>query len=1312
MPKQTSIPKSTLEYLRNQVAPTALFTYQLLVSIIFVALPILAYEWFRQPVVIGYTPTTSIPETLLRHTASSIGSSDTLALLSLFWIPYAVGLIYLITSLYIFFLRRLNNPARIFALLASAAALCCAGYFDHLTSKTISALWISALAIIGGSLIHFTVIFPERAPWMRKKPYVIWVVYLPSLILAGATIFPFNSAQRIITDQLTNVSGLVVATIGLSIFLVAMLWRSWKSASLVQRDQSRLILFGALVSFGLAAAIGILGNQGFRAALPPASFLPLALFPLTTAQVLLRHQTQKTDELLSKSAVFAVVSFIAATAYFLLLSGLSMIVGSRIPANQPFLIIIMVLFLTVTFNPLRNWVQKRVDTAFKRNQNEYQDQIQAFTNELTRQQDINSILITLRNYIEQSFNPIPFHIFVYDSLSHQYAAVPNTNGQPTTDLFFTETSQIVSELSMRMEPLYNQHFKSLPETIRVEQSRLLLLGATLFIQLPGQKHMVGWLALGPRLTGVPYSQQDIRIFELLCDQAALAIERSQVVENLEQRVREMDVLTRVAQGVNITPDFDDILELIYAQTNVIIPTGDFRITLANPTTEGAYHAFYLQDDERISEQENIQIPPKQGLELVVIQTQRSLVTDDFERECRSRGVVPDQSEIFSWMGVPLNAGAQTIGAISLGSRNASIVFSEQQGSLFQAIADQAAGAIVKSRLLAESQKHALQLATLNEISRSLTSTLEIKPLLSQILNNACSILNCEAGSLFLVEDNTSELIFEVTAGPVADDLVGKRLAPGTGVVGKVAETGLPLIVNNVKETSSWFERPDVVTGFYTRDLIAVPLMVKESTIGVIELINKLDGSPFNQDDEELLSTLSSQAAIAIENARLYTQTDEALNARLEEMSVMQRIDRELNTSLDADRTMRIALDWSMNQSHAEAGLIGFLEENEKEHRKLLRVSASKGIYERSESSNARISAQESSPDQEWVDLELIQEAIQDGQPHRMNINTVETVDGSLETKVPEKQNGRGILLENVKSQAVIPIRRKTDVIGLLLLESNNPDSFSDETITFLTRLSDHAAIAISNSLLYADLQSANIAKSEFVSLVSHELKTPMTSIRGYTDLLAQGTVGSVNEIQANFLNTIRSNVNRMANLVSDLADVSRIEAGRLHLEFQAIYVRNVLDEVIHSVQAQIDEKEHTLDMVIPAELPKVWGDLNRLIQIMNNLISNAIKYTPPNGQISIQSELTNNYWDPDGAPEVVHISVTDNGLGISEEDQEKLFQKFFRSADQNIRDLPGTGLGLNITRHLVEMQGGRIWFETELGHGSIFHFTIPVAMTD
>jgi signal transduction histidine kinase len=253
--------------------------------------------------------------------------------------------------------------------------------------------------------------------------------------------------------------------------------------------------------------------------------------------------------------------------------------------------------------------------------------------------------------------------------------------------------------------------------------------------------------------------------------------------------------------------------------------------------------------------------------------------------------------------------------------------------------------------------------------------------------------------------------------------------------------------------------------------------------------------------------------------------------------------------------------------------------------------------------------------------------------------------------------------------------------------------------------------------LYADLQAANLAKSDFVSLVSHELKTPMTSIRGYADLLAQGVVGPINEVQANFLNTIRSNVGRMSTLVSDLADVSRIEAGRLRLQFSIVNLHDVIQEVAGSQKAQIDEKKQTLIVNVQMDLPPVWGDQTRITQILTNLLSNANKYTPAEGRITIDAKLDKEPSEVKGAPsgalkgapEVVRVSVSDTGFGISPDDQRVIFQKFFRSEDKNVRESPGTGLGLNITRHLVEMQGGRIWFESEVGEGTTFYFTIPVA---
>jgi signal transduction histidine kinase len=456
--------------------------------------------------------------------------------------------------------------------------------------------------------------------------------------------------------------------------------------------------------------------------------------------------------------------------------------------------------------------------------------------------------------------------------------------------------------------------------------------------------------------------------------------------------------------------------------------------------------------------------------------------------------------------------------------------------------------------------------------------------------------------------------------------------------------------------------------------MAVPLQAKDSITGVIEVINRRDGLPFVQDDQTLLTAFAGQAAVAIENARLYTLTDQELAVRVEELSVMQRIDRELNASLEMDRAMRITLDWALRQSGAEAGLIGMLEES------TLQVMSHQGFDD----------SMENLPDQKMkVEIPAMIKVVETGLPQQLTV-------------VASKDK----LLLNAHTQMVIPIRRETTVIGLLHLESM---SDSQVDIDFLTRLTDHAAIAISNAQLYAEVQRANLAKSDFVAFVAHELKNPMTSIKGYTELLAGGAVGQINEMQTNFLNTIKSNVERMSTLVSDLNDNSKIEAGRLRLEYKATNAAELVDEVIRSLKRQIEDKKQTLEVVIPEKLSPMWADRTRVGQVLTNLASNSYKYTPEGGILQIGVEETANQWDPEGAVRVIHLWVKDNGIGMTPEDQQKMFQKFFRSDDPKAREAPGTGLGLNITKSLVEMQGGRIWFESEFRKGTTFHFTIPVA---
>jgi len=233
----------------------------------------------------------------------------------------------------------------------------------------------------------------------------------------------------------------------------------------------------------------------------------------------------------------------------------------------------------------------------------------------------------------------------------------------------------------------------------------------------------------------------------------------------------------------------------------------------------------------------------------------------------------------------------------------------------------------------------------------------------------------------------------------------------------------------------------------------------------------------------------------------------------------------------------------------------------------------------------------------------------------------------------------------------------------------------------------------------SDAASANKSKAEFVSFVSHELKLPMTSIKGYSDLMLAGATGPLNENQVKFLTTVHNNVNRMATLVSDLVDITRIEGGNIRLEPRAVSVSDAIDEVVTLAKTQIEQKKQTISVDIPNYLPKSWCDRTRLSQILTNLISNANKYSPEDGVLLVQAIRVDGF---------IQVKVQDNGLGMTLEDQRNLFTKFFRSVDEKVRDAPGTGLGLSITKNLIELQGGKIWFESEFRKGSTFFFTVPV----
>ena len=230
------------------------------------------------------------------------------------------------------------------------------------------------------------------------------------------------------------------------------------------------------------------------------------------------------------------------------------------------------------------------------------------------------------------------------------------------------------------------------------------------------------------------------------------------------------------------------------------------------------------------------------------------------------------------------------------------------------------------------------------------------------------------------------------------------------------------------------------------------------------------------------------------------------------------------------------------------------------------------------------------------------------------------------------------------------------------------------------------------------VQEYQQAKTKFVSVVTHELRIPMTSIKGYTDLLRQGAVGPVNEQQANFLGVIRNNIDRMSQLVSDLSDISHIESGRIKLDSACIPIMPLIDEVMANFKPRFAEKNQILEVDAPDNLPSVYGDTSRISQVLNNILNNACRYTPSGGKITLRAQAERTK---------VRITIRDTGIGISPADQKQLFTQFFRSEDPAVRDQQGWGLGLTVAKKFLEIMGGEIGVQSALKEGSSFWFTLP-----
>ncbi len=400
-----------------------------------------------------------------------------------------------------------------------------------------------------------------------------------------------------------------------------------------------------------------------------------------------------------------------------------------------------------------------------------------------------------------------------------------------------------------------------------------------------------------------------------------------------------------------------------------------------------------------------------------------------------------------------------------------------------------------------------------------------------------------------------------------------------------------------------------------------------------------------------METFAAQAAVAIDNARLFSATDQALNARLEELTMLQRMDRQLNETLDLNNALRVTLEWSSRVCQAQSANLGLLDAENGALHILAHSGAADGF-----------TADSNAP--------LMQQVITSQAP------------------IVHHNADHSIFL--------VPIRRSGRVIGVITMTAGRANAFSADQQALVVRMADRAAIAIENARLYDAVRAANNAKSEFVGVVAHELKVPMTSISGYADLIPMA--GSINEKQTAFLATIKNAVQRMKILVSDLNDISRIETGNLRVELAEVSVSEVISAVHEGIATEITQRAHTLSIDIDPELPTVRADRDRLIQVLLNLASNAYKYTPNGGTVRLAAKRQGGQ---------IAFLVADSGVGMSAEQVAKLGTKFWR-ADNGLGQ-PGTGLGFAITRNLIALMGGTFDIQSVPRQGTTVTFTLPVA---
>lgn len=1204
-------------------------------------------------------------------------------LLTFFWLPYTVGLIYLGASYVIYRLRGLDHIGGLCIAFSITASIFLAGLFDYHTYHFLTPIWAFSYPFIGGMLLHFALIFPDKSFVANRYPQLYLLPYALSSLLAGFYLFIIylsNSPHLIPTSWLSIHLFIGVA---FAIFAARVLYVRFTTISSIIRQQTSIILGGSVISLGsvgIWTVLILLGNSiQITQAVLIAIFLPLTIFPLSLAYAMLRYRKIDLDITFSRATVYVILTLLISINYIGIASLLSVMLKDEDIFRDPILLTVFVTTLVIALGPLKERIQTYINERFLQITVDYRQMQQNYGRDLIATPlSVDKILQMLAQQTDEALAADPIAIFlrtpVVDAFTIRHQAGLNTAPVKVRFGLSDDLAQWLSDTNDILQISPSGELLSAGRIHPEEVARLNMLHISLCVPLLGSKRLLGWLAMGLKKSGQPYGSDDLMFLATIASQTTIALENAQLLEEANQRAAELEALQEISVTVQAKAEPDSLLISVVEHATQLLHVQGGLVWLLKPDDNKLEVMVSHNLDQDYTGRT---LNKSQDIAGRVLLLGEPVAVDNYQTFSGQSTSFSD-SEFGAALGVPLRWSGRVQGVLQLIHRPGGLRFTESDIWLMKLFATQSSLALEKSRLLQEAQRRANQLAMLSEVSKTISSTLNLKTVLSQVMDSAVEILNVEAGSLFLMDSTGQELTFEVVLGPSGSELIGAKISTGVGIVGTVAQTSDPLIINDVSNDPRWHTSFDEETKFRTRDILCVPMIASDRVVGVIEVINKQDRQIFTTEDASLLLSFAVQAAIVIENAQIFTRTDQALAERVQELQSLQIFDQQLQKSLDLDKVMDISLTQAMDVLGVPIGALGIFKGKQEDG---LYLSAQYGT-------SSEMHRYKTEP---WpVSKGLIGQVARTGQPVMVN-------DLSQNEQYARKSRIS-------QSMLVVPILRDEAVIGVIDLESITPDYFSEGDISFVQLLASHAAFAIQNAQLFEQAQAANEAKSEFMNTASHDLKVPMTSIKGYAKMLRIGAGGPLSDTQQEFVDVIYNNIERMSRLVSDLLDVSRIEAGRIRLEIEDVQIAAVIDDVISSVGAQIEERQLKLNLDVQPTLPTLRADYHRLVQIMTNFVSNAYKYTPDGGDVTISAKVVSQK----GQDDQVAISIKDSGYGISKEDQAKLFTTFFRATDPNIRAQPGTGLGLSITKKMIESHGGTLTLESELGQGSTFTFTLPL----